>query len=183
MLKPTARHSKEEVRWGTPADIVERARRVMGSIDLDPCSSISFNSIVKATEFYSLDDFGQDGLKLPWKGNVFLNPPGGSVKEFWRKSFELDVTCNKWPQTSWNKLFWVGFSVEQLALLADERHHPMDHEFCFCILRKRIRFTRHDGYSGSPSHANYVTAIGVDPADFAREFRDLGRVYCDGKRK
>ncbi len=165
----TARHSKEETRWGTPSDIVERARNTMGSIDLDPCSSISFNSVVRAEKFYSLDDFGQNGLELPWEGNVFVNPPGQLVKQFWRKAFGKD-TIN-----DWEKLFWVGFSVEQLALLADEEFHPMD--FSFCILRKRIKFIRHDGYSGSPSHANYVCAVNVDHKEFTNQFEQLGRIY------
>jgi hypothetical protein len=163
-----ARHSKAEIRWGTPSDIVERARNVMGSIDLDPCTSVAFNQTVKAQVFYSLDEHGIDGLKQPWFGNVFVNPPGGLVKEFWRKAFVEELN-------NWDKLFWVGFSVEQLALLASEEHHPMD--FSFCILRKRVSFQRHDGFKGSPSHANYVCAVNVDHAKFTEQFSPLGRVY------
>lgn len=170
-----ARHSKEEIRWGTPSDIVERSRRVMGSIDLDPCSSVEFNKVVNADAFYSLDDYGQDGLVSPWWGNVFVNPPGGLIKQFWQKAFENDTSCNRWPATYWNQMIWVGFSVEQLALIAEEDFHPMD--FSFCILRKRLSFTRHDGYKGSPSHANYVCGVKVDHEKFTEQFAPLGRVY------
>jgi hypothetical protein len=179
MPSTNAQHSKEEIRWGTPIDIVERARKVMGTIDLDPCSSVDFNRVVNADNFYSLDDRGEDGLVLPWWGNVFVNPPGGLVKQFWRKAFSRDNSCNKYPPTAWNQMIWVGFSVEQLALLADEEYHPMD--FSFCILRKRLKFTRHDGYSGSPSHANYVCGVNVHHQSFAERFSPLGRVYRPGK--
>lgn len=162
-------HSKEEVRWGTPTDIVERARRVMGSIDLDPCSSIAFNDVVQAANYYSLDDRGENGLELPWFGNVFLNPPGGLVREFWRKALQQLGSGHV------KRVFWVGFSLEQLALLASESYHPLD--FSFCVLRKRIKFTRHDGYSGSPSHSNYVCMMGPNHVEFVNQFKELGRVY------
>ena len=174
----TAQHSKKEVRWGTPIDIIERARRVMGSIDLDPCSSNAFNEVVRADKIYSLDDRGEDGLKLPWTGNVFVNPPGGLVKEFWRKTLQEDRTCNSWPAVSWNQLIWIGFSLEQLAILANENWHPMD--FSICILRKRLSFNRFDGYKGSPTHSNYIAGLKVDHTNFKREFRDLGRIYRPG---
>jgi len=165
MEKVNVLHSAKENRWGTPSDIIERARNTMGSITLDPCSSVTFNEVVRAEEFYSLDDFGQNGLDLPWKGNILLNPPGKKVKDFWRKAFQEPIT----------QMIFIGFSVEQLALLADEPQHPLD--YCFCILRKRIRFTRHDGYSGSPSHSNYIAGVYTDPTRFKDQFSPLGRVY------
>lgn len=175
-MTKNAKHSKAEVRWGTPSDIVERARNVMGSIDLDPCSSTDFNETVKAGIYYDLDECGQDGLKLPWFGKVFVNPPGGLVKEFWLRSTSICHADTALRDTeSVNQLFWVGFSVEQLGVLAHERYHPMD--FSFCILRKRVSFIRHDGYKGSPSHANYVCAINVNHDKFAAEFSPIGRVY------
>ena len=159
-----AQHSKATPRWGTPEDIVERARRVMDGITLDPCSESVFQETVQAARHYSLTERGEDGLTLPWAGNVFLNPPGGAVPEFWRRALEQPV----------QQLIWCGFSVEQLCLLADEIAHPLD--FSFCMLRKRLGFTRHDGYEGSPSHGNYVCGLGVVHAAFQREFASLGKV-------
>lgn len=164
-----ALHSAATPRWGTPADIVERARLVMGGLDLDPCSSDSFNEVIKAPNYYSIDDRGENGLELPWFGKVFVNPPGGLVKQFWRKAMSEPI----------EQMIWVGFSVEQLALLADEAVHPMD--MSFCVLRKRLRFTRHDGYSGSPSHSNYLAGYRVKHTKFVEQFSPLGRIY--GTRK
>src|SRR5262249_39931176 len=58
--------------WYTPSRYIDAARSVMGSIDLDPASCELANSLVKATTYYSQAD---DGLHLPWHGNVWLNPP------------------------------------------------------------------------------------------------------------
>jgi hypothetical protein len=161
-----AKHSKESVRWGTPSFLVEKARTVMGSIDLDPCTELKFEPIIKAKKSYSLLDRGEDGLELPWEGNVFLNPPGGVVKEFWEKACKHS-----------GAVFWVGFSVEQLCTLTDYAYggyHPLD--FSTCLLRKRINFKRPDDYEGAPSHANYVTCINVDRISFVKEFRGFGYI-------
>lgn len=137
----------------------------MGSIDLDPCSEAKFEQVVRAARSYSLLDRGEDGLLLPWAGHVFCNPPGGTVAAFW---------CRAFAQSAVEQMFWVGFSVEQLCLLADEQVHPLD--FSTCILRKRIPFERHDGYQGSPSHGNYVTLVNGSADTFEREFAPLGKV-------
>ena len=58
--------------WYTPSDIIDLARIVLGSIDLDPASSDNANAIVRAASYYTKDD---DGLTMPWYGRVWLNPP------------------------------------------------------------------------------------------------------------
>ena len=58
--------------WYTPSRYVDAARSVMGRIDLDPASCALANQLVRATTYYSLAD---NGLSLPWQGNVWLNPP------------------------------------------------------------------------------------------------------------
>ena len=63
-----------ENEWYTPEKYVEAARKVLGKIDLDPASSKPANKIIKATKFYTLAD---DGLKQPWNGRLWLNPPYG----------------------------------------------------------------------------------------------------------
>ena len=63
--------------WYTPARYVEAARVVMGSIDLDPASNAIANKTVKATTYYTKE---QNGLTMPWFGNVWLNPPFGRLQ-------------------------------------------------------------------------------------------------------
>jgi hypothetical protein len=162
-----ARHSKATPRWGTPSDIVERARRCMGGIDLDPSSESKFNATVQATRYYSLLERGEDGLKLPWFGRVFCNPPGGLVVAFWECLLGSGI----------EQAIWVGFSVEQLCILADAAAHPAD--FSLCYVRKRIPFKHHAATPTTkdrPSHANYIVGVSVAHEAFESEFGPIGKV-------
>ncbi len=134
MTTPSALHSKKTPNWGTPEQMVELARQLLGYIHLDPASSEEFNCIVRALMIYRKQDNGLAPEAI-WAGNIFLNPPGGLVNEFWRKLCQaifVDKTAER--------AFWVGFSVEQLCTLASEAYHPMD--FSTCILRKRLSFNQ-----------------------------------------
>jgi hypothetical protein len=160
---------------------------------MDPSSSPEFNQFVKALLIYTQEDNGLAPGSL-WGGNVFCNPPGGLVNEFWNK------LCKSYAELSVEKAFWVGFSVEQLCTLASEPTHPMD--YSTCILRKRLSFNQQktvditqyiptgpdEGYDqcigqrediivgDSPAHGNYVTALGCDPALFNKLFSPYGKI-------
>lgn len=62
--------------WYTPSKYIEAARDVMGTIDLDPASCEVANQIVQATHYYTQE---QDGLRMPFYGNVWCNPPYGKI--------------------------------------------------------------------------------------------------------
>jgi phage N-6-adenine-methyltransferase len=72
----TKAHSSSEDygsdEYGTPTDIIEKARRVMGSIDCDPASNDFAQNTVKAAVYYTKEE---NGLAHEWHGNVWLNPP------------------------------------------------------------------------------------------------------------
>jgi len=63
------------VTWLTPPHVID----ALGPFDLDPCGAPGWHT---AHEAYLLDD-GQDGLALPWRGNVWLNPPYGNEAWTW----------------------------------------------------------------------------------------------------
>lgn len=54
--------------WLTPPNLIA----ALGSFDLDPCSPGSRRPWDTAATHYSIED---DGMRLPWRGRVWLNPP------------------------------------------------------------------------------------------------------------
>lgn len=98
-----------EVEWFTPERYLNAAREVMGAIDLDPASSERAQQRVRAEHCYTRET---DGLKQPWFGRIFLNPPYESrqVQAFVRRLLttftEHEVTeaillVNSSPDTQW----------------------------------------------------------------------------------
>lgn len=55
-LPPIALNRNETVCWYTPQFIIDAAREVLGTIDLDPASDSEANKTVKAIKFYSVVD-------------------------------------------------------------------------------------------------------------------------------
>jgi len=78
-LKKPGRYSycSGDEEWFTPKAIVDATRQVLGRIDLDPASCLQANAVVQAKRYHTIKD---DGLKQPWRGRVFLNPPYSSAK-------------------------------------------------------------------------------------------------------
>lgn len=130
-MTANGRHLALSGRRGTPPDWVEMSRTALGGrIELDPMSEPVFNDIVRAERIYTEKD---DCFSKLWKAStVFLNPHGGLVVEAWRK-----LTA-EYRQLHVFSAIWIGFSMEQLNLLADEVYHPMD--FSMLTVRGRIDF-------------------------------------------
>lgn len=161
-----ARHSKKTSRWGTQASYIEMSRAALeGVIELDPMSEPFFQKTVQAERFFTEKD---DCFTKQWIcKTMLLNPAGGLVVRAW------NYLVDQYLRGNTKKAVWVGFSVEQLNLLADEKLHPDDFSKLTC--RKRISFVRHDGYEGAPGHANYVVGLGIAKDVFESAFSGRGR--------
>lgn len=191
-----AKHSQASVEWYTPPDIIERARRVMGRIDLDPASCEKANTIVKAERFFS--GIGAPDPLAPWYGNVFNNPPGGCYDKQGRPAKQGKGAAKTW----WGKLtfeyrignvhqaIFLGFNLDVLQNTQSFGAGRRILDYPFVIPRDRIRFLRGDTLEPckSPTHANVIAylpptiervgshELGAHLASFIDSFGELGRV-------
>jgi phage N-6-adenine-methyltransferase len=161
--RPHVVNNSGENEWYTPVQYIEAARRVLGAIDLDPASCELANETVLATEFYTLEI---DGLKQPWLGNVWLNPPysGGSIVPFISKyaeeiqSGQIDagiVLVNNATETQWFKEL---VSISLAAVFATGR----------------IKFVSPEGEKNSPLQGQVFLYYGDNIDLFLAEFAQFG---------
>lgn len=168
-----AKHSSASALWYTPISIIESAKKVLGSIDLDPASDAFGNERIQAAAFFTKE---QDGLKQNWAVNdavtLFVNPPGGILNRqsipvlFWSKLMDLR------NQNKLKHAIFIGFSME---ILQTTQAKGFD-SACFytiCIPNKRIKFDFQSAQKRSPTHGNAIIYVhGNTEEDLRYKFRN-----------
>jgi len=156
--------SSETEQWFTPARYIEAARLVLGTIDIDPASCELANRTVKATRFFTAAD---DGLRQPWNGRVFLNPP-----------YRRDGIQGKFV----NKLileFETGCCPEAILLVGNRTEcdwfQPL-YSYILCFTDHRIKFVSSTGKHDSPVNANVFAYLGPNGRRFCEVFQRFGAV-------
>jgi hypothetical protein len=151
--------------WYTPANIIERARCVMGGIDLDPASSQAANRIVGATEYYDEVD---DGLRQNWYGNVWCNPPYGKLAKQFTERALMDYLEGRITQF----ILLLNSGVLESAWFQPLWKPPI------CILRGRLRFLSPVSVSKGPTHGSILVYRGPNERSFIINFQDIGNVIA-----
>lgn len=150
--------------WYTPVEYIEAARRVMGSIDLDPASNHEAQEFIKAGNYYTKET---NGLAQVWIGNVWLNPPYADPLPWVSKLIDSytdgDITeaillVNTANSPEWSRLLWhSGHAV--------------------CLLSKRVRFWRPDREDAKgTAQDQMIWYIGNDPTEFEAVFSAYGAI-------
>jgi len=106
-------NEKRQTRWLTPRWIVE----ALGAFDLDPCGAPGHEL---ATKTYLLEN-GDDGLRDPWVGRVWCNPPyGREMRPFVERLVEhgrgtllvfATVETAMWHELVWPKATAILFPL------------------------------------------------------------------------
>lgn len=158
----------------TPPDFALLVHKVLGTIDLDPCSNA--NSQVIAVDKFDFHARGEDGLKLPWvNGNTgpmrrcrrtaFVNPPyGHGAGKAWAKKVADEVL--------------KGLEVIVLVPARTETEAFQDvylHADAICFWRGRIKFW----VDGAPAEAgapfpSAVIYFGPNADRFRKVFAEYG---------
>lgn len=162
---PKALQQSENNEWYTPAPYIEAARRVMGSVDLDPASNALANEIVQAARFYTIQD---NGLSCVWHGNVWLNPPygrdeGESNQGIW-STYLLQQFQNK----------TVSQAILLVNAVTDRQWFQPLWDYLICFTHHRIRFYNELREFGQPTHGNALVYLGDNQSGFTREFSAFG---------
>lgn len=110
-------------RWLTPLEVV----RALGTFDLDPCAAPGHET---ATERWTPEEVG-DGLAMPWRGRVWLNPPyGRTMREWVERIVEHESGIALIPVATGTKL-WQDVIYPHATAIHYYRH--------------RLNFLRRDG--------------------------------------
>ncbi|HVZ89598.1 MAG TPA: hypothetical protein VHG72_21735 [Polyangia bacterium] len=183
-----AQHRSATNEHYSPALIVEPARKLLGHFDLDPASCAKANRVIQAATFFSRKD---DGLRQPWFGRVFLNPPGGKLKRVgdrWvpvkagpgKSSMAVwwDYLVGKWKAGRVERAIFVAFTLE--ILRSSQACSMPVQAFPRCYPKERLRFG-----GDQPTHGNVLVYLprqsrprALEAGDFKACFAEVG--YCEG---
>lgn len=131
--------------WLTPPWILKH----LGKFDLDPCAAPAPRPWSTARRHYDIT-IGQDGLVLPWKGRVWLNPPYSNADPWVAKmaSYKLGIACLAVKAET--KRWMVNIWPSATAIL---------------LLAPRVMFNRPDGSESSGiTHQTCLVAWSKDDA-------------------
>ena len=155
---------KPSPEWYTPPEFVEMARQVLGGIDLDPASNTKAQEWIQAKRYYTKND---DGLKQPWSGRIWCNPPYGDFTHlFMQRALS----------------FYESAEIEGCVFLVNRtgagRYVDLAEKFnAVCQARRRISFLTPEGKpENSPRYYNDFLYLGKDVAAFREVFSAVGRV-------
>lgn len=153
----------------TPAPIIERVRRVLGTIDLDPASCEMANEIVKATRFYTKED---DGLQQEWKARtLFCNPPyaRGLIAPFVKK------LITSYEEGNVAEAILLVRPCTDTVWYQELLHYPV------CFMRGRIKFyTPYTHYKGKAFDKNtYDNHFGSSFSYFGQHLDRFESVFSE----
>lgn len=152
-----------KIEYYTPSWIIEAARLVMGSIDLDPASSAKANETVKACKYYSID-----GLQYSWYGNIWLNHPFNKLAN---KYWIWHLIC-EFERRNVKQACCITY-----ASTSEKWFQPLM-DYSQCYFYKRVNYI--DGLTGNEmkgvTKGSVVTYLGPNIEKFNEVFSQYGKI-------
>jgi hypothetical protein len=153
------------IEWFTPAEVIAAARSVLGGIDLDPASCEAAQKVVRATKFFTKEDYG---LKQPWRGRLWLNPPQPSIAGFVSKLVHERNAGNVEAAVVLSHNFTDAAWFQELAGAASR----------ICFTNGRVKFLLEGSEVATPPYGQALTYLGDDAAGFDRAFGRVGLIVA-----
>lgn len=158
----------ESSEWYTPAKYLDAARTVMGRIDLDVASCATAQRTVQAARYF---DKAMDGLRQPWHGNVWCNPPYSgysALPKHWAAKMLAEYNAGRMVQ---------GILLVNFGTMTQTAMQAIAQVGLTCIVNHRIRFENAEGSTGkSPTQGNVFLYLGANRRSFAEYFGRFGVV-------
>lgn len=180
------------VEMYTPSEIIEAARRTMGTIDLDPASCKVANITVKASGFFGKYD---DGLTRNWNGNIWMNHPFGKGEKTCKRKCVKKICKDRGSHIDEDipgNNEWIDYLINQYETgniiqscnitfgSTSEKWFQKLAVYPQCIIAGRTNYIKPDGsvLKGN-TKGSVVTYLGENIESFAHEFSKFGRIKID----
>jgi hypothetical protein len=153
--------SSDTNEWYTPRWVLDLVIKVLGEIDLDPCSNSREDPNVPATYHLTQED---DGLSKPWTGRVFMNPPYGDVIEAW-----VDKLISEYEKENVSEAIALTGARTDTAWFKKLLNYP----FPCCLVDGRIKFSN---AKNSSTIGSAIFYLGPDVLKFSNVFKEIGTI-------
>lgn len=158
----------------TQKDIIERVRRVLGSIDVDPASCDEAQKIVQAKTYYTKETNGlkdENGNMRRWVGNVWMNAP---YSKPWAEEFAYSLVGQ----------FCMSITRNAIALYNNKTetgyHQTLaSYSAYICNPKSRLKFYGPGDKGHTARNGQTIFLLSDDPKvqrRFVREFGPLGLI-------
>jgi hypothetical protein len=151
--------SSQSEEWYTPPAVIYRVLKVLGAVDLDPCSNPGVPVIPAARHFTK----EQDGLNCEWHGRVYMNPPYGFAIKKWIRKLVQEYRAGR-----------VTEAIVLIPARTDTGWFRRLRRYPICFVRGRLRFR---GAKNSAPFPSAIVYLGEHKQEFREAFRDIGEVW------
>lgn len=166
---PQVRADLESTVLIPPEDYLTRVRALLGTIDLDPCSTARAQRSIEAMGWFRADQ-AQAALAEPWSGRVFLHPhPNPSIARYQVQKLLRDYLADR-----------VSAGVLLVNRTDMLRSEPLLLSFPFLLHYRRLPYWRYDrqsdrNISHSPSFNSFTSYL---PAKDGHCFNEEKLTQC-----